>query len=78
MGHWDPNNLTCRGCSGALMEDIAEMDGAHVMWCPACGTLLTADEFNPISASDWHTTTVANRIDGSSTRWLARLPKRED
>lgn len=58
MTHWDPNNLPCEGCRRCLMESIAEIDGEYVMWCPYCGTLLTANEFDPISASDWHPSEV--------------------
>lgn len=35
------------------MESIAEQDGEHVLWCKSCGTLLLANEFDPISHSDW-------------------------
>jgi len=73
--HWDPDTLVCLGCNASEMKPVAEQDGEYVMWCPNCGTLLTANAFDPISASDWHTTTVANKIDGSSTRWRPRPPR---
>jgi len=52
MSHWDPNNINCKNCENR-MTSIAEQDGEHVHWCRNCGSILTANEFDPISSSDW-------------------------
>ncbi|MGI0058148.1 MAG: hypothetical protein ACREBJ_00130 [Nitrosotalea sp.] len=52
MSHWDPNNVNCRNCETRMIS-LAEQDGEWVHWCPDCGTVLTANEFDPISSSDW-------------------------
>lgn len=52
MSYWDPNNINCRNCE-YKMTQIAEQDGEWVHWCPSCGSILTANEFDPISSSDW-------------------------
>jgi zona occludens toxin (predicted ATPase) len=52
MSHWNPNNINCINCD-TRMFDITEFDGEWIHWCPGCGTLLKANEFDPISASDW-------------------------
>jgi zona occludens toxin (predicted ATPase) len=52
MSHWNPNDVNCINCA-TQMTSIAEQDGEWVHWCPNCGSLLTADEFDPISNSDW-------------------------
>lgn len=51
MSHWNPNDLNCRNCENK-MTSIAEQDGEWIHWCSNCGTILIANEFNPISSSD--------------------------
>ena len=53
MSHWDPNTVKCINCEFANMFHLAEQDGEWAIWCPNCGTVLTANEFDPISSSDW-------------------------
>lgn len=75
MSYWNPRSTTCLSCLSSLMADIAEQDGEHILWCPNCGTLLTANKFDPISAQDWHTPKSAEKLDGSSRRYKITTPK---
>lgn len=52
MSHWDPYNINCKNCDSRMIS-IAEQDGEYVCWCSKCGSLLTANKFDPISSSDW-------------------------
>jgi hypothetical protein len=49
---WDPAAVSCRVCTTTL-DSIAEQDGEYVLWCPCCGTLLTANEFVSIKDENW-------------------------
>lgn len=53
MSHWDPNNIECKNCKNKQMINIVEQDGEWIHWCGDCGTILTANKFDPISSSDW-------------------------
>lgn len=45
---FDPSNHICprNGCTDK-MEQLAELDGTWVLWCPHCGTALQAEEGQP-------------------------------
>lgn len=52
MSRWDPNNICCKNCK-TKMDQTAEQDGEWALWCPSCGTILTANEFDDITDTDW-------------------------
>jgi ribosomal protein S27E len=53
MAHWNPDKVECRNCTEQMRHVCVQDNGEHVLWCPACGALLTANERGPISLSDW-------------------------
>jgi transcription initiation factor TFIIIB Brf1 subunit/transcription initiation factor TFIIB len=53
MAWWNIGNVDCINCKGRMSHKHEEK-GEHIFWCKNCGTLLTANEFDPISMSDWH------------------------